>query len=420
MSRPLSLQLGARYALSRRSSISFISFVAVAGLALSVAVLVVVVSVINGMERELKERVFGMLPHLTLYGREPLEIGEDELLALAALPGVEGVAPLVQQAGLAAVSDGVAGVLITGIDDRYTDVSDLHAYVETGKRSEQKTVAPDERVILNSGKFEIFVGAGVARELGVTVGDRVSLVLPSATVTPAGLFPRQKRFLVKGIVRSRSEIDTRAVYIDSVDARRLFRLGDRAHGFQLRVDDLFAVDEVAGLAVTLLGPARVFPRSWMRTHGNLYHAIGVQKTTMFVLLSFLVAVAAFNLVSTLVMVVDQRRGDVAILRTLGSDSGTVVWTFLLLGTVLGLVGIGAGLLVGTLVSLALPGFYAWISESFALELMSQYFVNYLPVEVRLLDLTGIAATALGLSMLSTLYPAWRAVRLHPSEVLAHE
>lgn len=408
MSRPVSLELGARYALTRRSAISFISFVAVAGLALSVAVLVVVVSVINGMERELQERVFGMLPHLTLYGREPMAPDPAALQQLEALPAVEGAVPLIQQAGLAAVSDRVTGVLITGIDDDYASVSDLYDYLDADVDA------------LSPGAFEIFLGAGVAEALGVTTGERVAIVLPSATVTPAGLFPRQKRFLVRGIVRSRSEIDTRAVYVHEADARRLLRLGERVHGYQIRVADLFAADDVAREALTALADRNLFPRSWMRTHGNLYHAIGVQKTTMFVLLSFLVGVAAFNLVSTLVMVVDQRRSDVAILRTLGSDSRTVVWAFLLLGTTLGLIGILAGLAVGVLVSLTLPGFYLWLTDTLTVDLMSQYFVNYLPVEVRLTDLLGISVTALALSMLSTLYPAWRAVRLKPSEVLAHE
>lgn len=408
MSRPVALELGARYALTRRSAISFISFVAVAGLALSVAVLVVVVSVINGMERELQQRVFGMLPHLTLYGRQPLAPDPEALASLAALPDVQGAAPLIQQAGLAAVSDRVTGVLINGIDDGYKAVSDLHDYLDAG-------AGP-----LEPGAFRIFLGAGVAKTLRVGVGDKVSIVLPSATVTPAGLFPRQKRFLVSGIVRSRSEIDARAVYLHEADARRLLRLGDRVHGYQLRLTDLFAAEAVAGEALAALSDRNLFPRTWMRTHGNLYHAIGVQKTTMFVLLSFLVGVAAFNLVSTLVMVVDQRRSDVAILRTLGSDSRTVVWAFLLLGSTLGLIGIVVGLLVGVLVSLLLPDFYLWLTGAFNVDLMSQYFVNYLPVQVRITDLAGISLTALVLSMLSTLYPAWRAVRLKPSEVLAHE
>ena len=408
MTRAVALDVGIRYAFSRRSSISFISIIAVAGLALSVAVLVVVVSVINGFERELRERVFGMLPHLTLYGREPVVASSVDLDKLAEMEGVLGAVPFIQQAGLAAVADRVTGVLITGIDENYAAVSDLNQHIEAGSAN------------LVAGKFQVLLGYGVAQQLGAGVGDRVSIVLPSATVTPAGLFPRQKRFVVRGIVRSRSEIDGRAVYVQEADARRLFRLGNRVQGYQLRVTDLFAVNEIARQAVLIVGSDKVFPRTWIRTHGTIHHAIGVQKTTMFVLLSFLVAVAAFNLVSTLVMVVDQRRGDVAILRTLGSDSGTVVWAFVLLGTTLGVIGVGTGLIVGSLVSLVLPGLYAWISTTFSVELMSQYFVNYLPVQIRLTDLAGIAITALALSVLSTLYPAWRAVRLRPSEVLAHE
>jgi len=408
VTRAVALELGARYALSRRSAISFISFVAVAGLALSVAVLVIVVSVINGMERELKDRIFGMLPHLTLHGRSPFVADPQDIARIGSLSGVEGVAPLIQQAGLATVGDRVAGVVITGIDADYGAVSDVFRYLEPG--------AGD----LRPGSFDALLGAGVARQLGVVVGDRVSLVMPSATVTPAGLFPRQKRFTVRGIVRSRSEVDARSVYVHEEDARRLFRLGNRIQGYQIRVADLFAVDDVARRALEVLEPGRFFARTWQNTYGPIYHAIRVQKTTMFVLLSFLVAVAAFNLVSTLVMVVDQRRGDVAILRTLGSDGGTVVWAFLLLGTTLGIIGILAGLAAGSLVAAMLPGLYGWVSSTFSLELMSQYFVSYLPVEIRVLDLAGIALTALALSMLSTLYPAWRAVHLKPSEVLAHE
>lgn len=408
MTKAVAMDLGARYAFSRRSAISFISGVAVAGLALSVAVLVIVVSVINGMERELKDRVFGMLPHLTLYGREPLVASADELGRLRALDGVSGAATFVQEAGLAAVADRVTGVQMTGIDGDYAVVSDYRKYVDQGTAE------------LRTGAFQVLLGAGVARSLRVGVGDRVTLVLPTATVTPAGLFPRQKRFTVVGIVNSRSEIDSRAVYLDQSDARRLFRLGRRVHGYQLRLKDLFAADEVARQALATLEPDSIFPRTWMRTYGPLYHAIGVQKTTMFVLLSFLVAVAAFNLVSTLVMVVDQRRGDVAILRTLGSDSGTVVGAFVLLGVTLGVVGIGSGLLVGGLIAVLLPDFYLWVSNTFDLELMSQYFVSYLPVEIRWTDLGGIAVTALALCIASTLYPAWRAARLRPSEVLAHE
>ena len=404
----VTLALGGRYAFSRRSTLTFISLVAVGGLALSVAVLVVVVSVINGFERELRERVFGVLPHLAVYGRPALTEDTDDLERLQALAGVEGVAPFVRGEGLVAVADQVAGVLMTGIYPAEQQRVSSYASFVSGSSS------------LEPGAYQVILGSGLARQLRVGLGDRVSLVLPAATVTPAGLFPRQKRFTVAGIMRSRSEVDSRAAYIHLQDAQRLFRLGGRIHGYQLRLDDLFAADVVGQAAVNALGPQRVLARSWMVTHGNLYRAIGVQKSTMFILLSFLVAVAAFNLVSTLVMVVNQRSGDIAILRTLGSDSGTIISAFVLLGVLLGSVGILVGALVGLAIGTVLPDLYSWITNLLSLDLMNQYFVSYLPVEVRLADLRGIVLTALGLCTLSTFYPAWRAAALKPSVVLAHE
>jgi len=406
--KAVAFSVGSRYAFSRRSSISFISLVAVLGLALSVGVLVVVISVVNGFDRELRERVFGMLPHLTLYGREPITATEDELSNLQQIPGVVGVVPFVQGAALATVAGKVSSVQITGIEPQnYARVSDLQQFL--GGQPE-----------LLAGEFGVWLGAGVVAELQLELGQRVVLVLPSATVTPAGLFPRMKRFTLRGIVNSRSEIDGRAAYIHQRDAQRLFRLGSQVHGYQLRLADLFEADTIAQLALDSSGHERLFARSWMRTHGNLYRAIGIQKTTMFVLLSFLVGVAAFNLVSTLVMVVDQRSSDVAILRTLGGDTATVVSAFVLLGVTLGMTGIALGLIGGMGFAAVLPYLYAWTSESFGLDLMNQYFVSYLPVEINFEDLIGIAVTALLLCILSTLYPAWRAARLRPSEVLAHE
>ncbi|MFU8814109.1 MAG: lipoprotein-releasing ABC transporter permease subunit [Pseudomonadales bacterium] len=408
MNLAVTFALGGRYAFSRRSTLSFISLVAVSGLALSVAVLVIVVSVINGFERELEQRVFGVLPHLSVYGRSPLLVDPADVDVLAQIPGVEGIAPIIQGAGLAAVSDRVTGVSIAGIDPlQHQQVSAFARHVSAG-------------AVLEPGAFQVILGAGVARQLAVTAGDTVTLVLPAATVTPAGVFPRQRRFTVTGILHSQSEVDARAAYVHLADAQRLFRLGERIHGYQLKVDDLFTADAVASSAVARLGRDRVMAQSWMRTHGNLYRAIGMQKSTMFVLLSFLVAVAAFNLVSTLVMVVNQRSGDVAILRTLGSGTGTIVGAFVLLGVLLGGLGIAAGAVAGTAIALALPDLYQWVTQLLQLDLMNQYFVTYLPVQVRPTDLTGILVTAMGLCVLSTLYPAWRAATLAPSRVLAHE
>ncbi len=399
--------MGSRYAFSRRSTLSFISLVAISGLALSVAVLVIVTSVVNGFDRELRERVFGVLPHLSFVGREPLAFSLDDLEALRAIPGVRGIAPFVEGAALVAVADGVGAVMVTGMEpESYESVSDVHQFVR-GRMPQ-------------AGEYGVLLGDQVAQRLGVAIGDAVTLVLPSATVTPAGLFPRQKRFVITGLLDSQSDLDGRAAYVRLTVAQKLFRLGDRIHGYQARLDDLFAALEVGSAGVLALGPQRLFARSWMRTHGNLYQAIGMLKSTLFVLLSFLIAVAAFNLISTLVMVVDQRSGDIAVLRTLGSDTSTLIWTFVILGVLLGGAGIAAGLGLGAALALALPGLYEWLTTLLGADLLAQYFVTYLPVELQPGDLLGIAVTAFLLCVLSTLYPARRAAGLQPFKVLAYE
>ncbi len=470
--------VGWRYAFSRRSALSLIGNIAICGLALSIAVLVVVVSVINGFERALEQRVFGVLPHLGLHGRGPFVPSAAEIDLLESLASVRAAVPFVQAVGLAAGTARVRGMLLTGIEpDNYGRVSDLGRYVDAGKSN---PAAGDARVpaaldsgsadivrapvVLDSGSaggvlapaaldsgpadvvrvpaaahsgpagtarpmgldrlrlqaYRVILGARLAAQLGVGVGDRITLVLPAATITPAGAFPRQKRFTVAGLLRSQSELDTRAAFVHLEDAQRLLRLGDRVGGYQLKLEDFFAAGRVAREALALLGHDRFFARSWMGTHGNLHYAIGMQKTTMFVLLAFLVAVAAFNLVSTLVMAVEQRGTDIAILKTMGAGTGSVMASFIVFGALIGGLGTAAGIALGAAGALALPEIFAWLSDTLALDLMNQYFIHYLPVELRLADLAGIAGTAFGLCLISTIHPARRAAGLLPSRVLAHE
>ena len=458
----LAASLGWRYAFARRSSLSFIGNVAICGLALSIAVLVIVVSVINGFERELERRVFAVLPHLGLYGREPLPVSGADLEALETLPGVVGVAPIVQAVGLAAGADKVQPVLLNGIEpERHGRVSGLDRFIETGGSEpgpvagapgtwtgntqrgrathfERERGAPGEQTgnaqpgketpataleplrRLQPGAFRVILGARLAARLGVGPGDRVTLVVPMANVTPAGAFPRQKRFVVAGLLRSASEFDNRAAIVHLDDARRLLRLGARMHGYQVRLREFSAARRTASESLALLGHDRFSARTWMQTHGNLHHAIRVQKTTMFVLLAFLVGVAAFNLVSTLVMAVEQRGPDIAILKTMGAATGSLVGGFILLGALIGGIGVAAGLLVGAAGASALPGLFEWISATFAPDLMSRYFINYLPVDVRAGDLAAIGGTAFALCVLCTAPPARRAAGLLPREVLAHE
>lgn len=433
----LGASLGWRYAFARGSSLSFIGNVAICGLALSIAVLVVVVSVINGFERELEKRVFAVLPHLSLNGWQPVGVSAADIDLLESLPAVEAAVPVVQAVGLAAGTDNVQGMLLNGVvPETYGRVSDLARFVDTGRRqsgsgpmsgAQAKKVRKGGRIAasegleeLRSGAFKVILGARLAARLGVGPGEVVTLVAPMANITPAGAFPRQKRFEVAGLLRSASEFDGRAAFVHIDDARRLLRLGERIHGYQVRLGDFFAARQAAWDSLALLGHDRFSARTWMQTHGNLHHAIVVQKTTMFVLLAFLVGVAAFNLVSTLVMAVGQRGADIAILKTMGAATGSLMGGFVVLGSLIGGIGIAAGLAVGSAGAFALPGLFAWISETFAADLMSRYFINYLPVDVRPGDLIAIGGTAFALCLLGTAPPARRAAGLMPREVLAHE
>jgi lipoprotein-releasing system permease protein len=407
---PLAVNIGLRYANSRRSFISFISVVAIAGLVLSVAVLVLVTSVMNGFERELKERVLGVVPHLTVRGVAPLENWRADAATLAKVPGIIGVAPFIDGTGLLVANGRSSGVTFSGIDPVVEGaVSDIGRYVVSG----------DIKLLLD-GSFGVLLGRGIANHLGVGAGDFVTAVLPDASVSLVGLIPRQKKIKVVGIVDTQSELDQRSVYLSLGDAARLFRLGQRVQGLNVRLADLFNASNTGTEAVAVLGGERVYAITWMRMHGNLYRAIEFQRAMMFLLLSLLVGVAAFNLVSALIMVVNQRRGDVAVLRTLGGGTSTIVVSFLVLGGIIGLAGVGLGLLLGTGASLLVQDGYRWLESALGLHLMSQYFISYLPAQVRVADLVTVAAVALLLSLGSTLYPAYRAARLKPADVLKHE
>ncbi|MGI9324457.1 MAG: ABC transporter permease [Pseudomonadales bacterium] len=410
MSRRLGLQLALRYAFGRARSLSAIGALATAGLALSVAVLVIVISVINGFERELKDRVLGLLPHVTVAGRSPMLKDSEVIDYLTGLDEVAQVTPYVQGAALLAHDQQISAVMLSGVDPGHAAVLDRLNQYFSGELSSA----------LEPGAFGILLGAAVAKELAVSAGDTLMLVLPQASVSIAGLIPRQKRMQVTGIVDSSSELDSRTAYVHESDAQRLFRLGGRVHGFQLSLHDLFSADEVATTVSRDLAPSGYLARSWFRSHGPLYRAIIIQKQTMFILLSFLVAVAAFNLVSSLLMVGKQRSGDIAILATLGAPRQTFSVAFALLGVFVGGIGIAVGLLGGICIALLLPVLYRFVTEQFDLALMAEYFVNTLPVDVRLADLLGIAMVALLLALVSALYPAWRLANMRPSEVLSHE
>ena len=409
MFRPLGVNIGLRYGFSHRSFIAQVSSLAIFGLALSTAVLIIVLSVVNGFERELQARLFGIMPHVTLRARVQQSEDESQLATLRNLPGVAGAASFLQGPVLLANNTNVRGALLTGIDpEGYADVSQLHDFVEPG---DMKRLA--------ESRFGLLLGKGLAAELGVAVGGQVTVVLPEGSVSPLGVHPRQRRFEVIGLINSSSEFDNSAAFTYTRSAQKMFRAANDIHGYQLRLHELFAAEEVGRAANIALGTG-YFSTSWIRTHGTLYQAIELQKLTMFVLLSFLVAVAAFNLVSTLVMVVNERRADVAVLRTLGTSTSVVMIAFITLGLVIGLLGVLLGVIAGVALGALLETGFKCLTETFELNLLSQYFVNYLPVDTRASDVVIVSAIALFLCFLSAIYPAWRASRLLPTRILKYE
>lgn len=400
-----------RYLFARRSALSYVSRLALLGLILSVAVLVIVLSIVNGFERELRDRVLGVLPHISAQVPAGLQTSQwQTLVAEQSFAGITALAPYISGTALLAANSKIQGINLTGIDPAtYAQVTDIVQYT-----SSQGFAALDET------PYGIILGARLAATLSLKTGDRVLVVLPVGAVTPAGALPRQRRFQVVDIFDSQSQLDGQLALITLNSAQKMFRTAGRVHGLQGRLDDLFLTQNAqAGLQNALQG-SQVRVRTWMDTHGNLYQAIAVQKMTMFVLLSFLVAVAAFNLVSGLMMIVEQRKNDVAVLRTMGADSRMVMTLFCALGLLLALSGIAFGVVIGAGIALGLPGFYSQVTQFFGLNLMSQYFIAYLPVDIRIEDLLQVAVAAFVLTLLATLYPAWRATRLLPSRVLAHE
>lgn len=416
MFQPLSVFLGTRYASARRRRgfLSFITSVAIGGLALGTAVLVLVLSVLNGFERELRDRVLAVLPQLVLYHEATFTDWRADAERLGSLRGLRGVAPLVSGPVLVATATGVRAAQLSGIEPAEEGKVSIVGRFVTGTRADAGLGA------LAPGEFDVLLGSGLARHLGVRVGDRVTVVMSESAVTPLGVFPRQKRFTVVGLVDSGTEVDAQALYVHIADAQKLYRLGGAVHALRLQLDDLFSAP-LAGLeARALLAPAPVQIRDWTDTHGTLYQAILLQRTTMLLLLSLVIAVAAYNVVSSLVMVVTDKQREIAILRSLGFGRGGVLRSFLVLGSIVGIVGVTLGSALGLLAAYSIADVVDAIQRTFGLQLLAQYFIHYLPSAPRLTDVVVVAVIALTLTLLASLYPAWRAARLSPTEILRHE
>ncbi|TDT39443.1 lipoprotein-releasing system permease protein [Halospina denitrificans] len=414
MFRPLSVFIGLRYTAAKRRNhfISFISLVSMLGLILGVMVLITVLSVMNGFDRELKQRILGMVPHAVVESREGLDDWRSVADIAAQDPDVVGVAPYTQAKGMVTGRGQVQGVMINGIHpQKEVDVSIIQNHMVTGSLAN-----------LESGSFQIIIGTSLARRLGVGQGDRVTLVLPEASVSPAGVLPRLKRFTVAGTFSVGAELDSSYTLVHYQDAAKLLRLGDKAQGIRIKVNDLFKAPMVADRIAQELPGNRYRTTNWTHTHGNLFEAIRMEKTMIGLLLMFIVAVAAFNIVSALVMVVTDKKADIAILRTMGMTPRGIMGVFMVQGAVIGVGGTIIGTLLGIALAMNVSGVIEWVESVLSMQFLSAdvYFISYLPSELQWNDVMIVGGAGLVMSLLATIYPAWRASRVQPAEALRYE
>ena len=410
----LPVKIGLRYARAKRANhfISFISFSSIAGIALGVAVLITVLSVMNGFDRELRERILGMVPHATVWGDPTLDNWQKMSEQVATMPGVKAVAPHIQAQVMFQSDRGVHGALLNGIDPALeSSVSILPNHMTSGSIE-----------ALHSGKYGIVLGEQLARMLGVRIGDKVTALLPKANVSIAGITPTLKRFTLVGTFKVGAELDSSLAYINIQDAARLKRYNPNdVEALRIAFDDLFDAPRLIwDIARAIPGQNKV--SDWTRTHGNLFQAIKMEKTMIGLLLLLIVAVAAFNIVSTLVMVVTDKRNDIAILRTMGLTSTQVMWVFVVQGIFIGLLGTLIGLALGVTAALNVSDFIAWLEGVLGIQFLSGdvYFINYLPSQLEWQDVRFIVSAAFIMTVLATLYPAWRASKVDPAEALRYE
>jgi lipoprotein-releasing system permease protein len=406
---------GLRYTRAKRRNrfISFISAISMVGITLGVATLITVLSVMNGFEQELREHLLGMTSHATISAsNEGLSDWQAAATIATENPEVAAAAPYVNGEAMVRFGSKLSGVSVHGIlPEREQKVSDIAHYLKSGSIDG-----------LQAGSFDIVIGSELAKTLGAKVGDKIDLMVPQATITPAGIMPRYRRVTVAGIYEvGLYEFDRRLVLVPMHDAAVLYQMGDKVTGVRLRLHDLYrAPDVVRQVALKL--PQLVYISDWTRQRVNYFKAVASQKQVMFVVLSLLVLIAVFNIVSTLVMVVEEKRADIAILRTLGASPRSIMAIFTVQGAVISLIGTLLGLILGIALALHANALVSVLEAVTGRHFIdpSVYNISDLPTRIDVGDVIRIALMALGLGLLSTLYPAWHASRLPPAEALRYE
>jgi lipoprotein-releasing system permease protein len=415
MFKPLELYIGLRYTRAKRRNhfISFISLISMVGMALGVTALITVLSVMNGFEKELRERILGMTSHATVLKLgQSLTNWQDIAEVIQHHPRILGMAPFVRAEAMLTHEGNVHGVIVQGIlPDREPKVSIVGERMETGHLS---TLEPQS--------YNIILGEGLAKTLRVRVGDKVTLVAPQPNVTPAGVLPRLKRFTLSGIFKiGMHEYDMGLAFIHMEDAMRLFRTGEGVTGIRLKLDDMFAAPRLSREIIRML-PSDYGVVDWTQYHVNFFRALKTEKTVMFVILALIVAVAAFNIISTLVMVVTDKQADVAILRTLGLTPRNIMGIFIVQGIVIGIFGTLLGIIGGVWLATHVETIVPAIEQFFQTRFLPAdvYYISEVPSDMHWQDVIHIGLLAFGLCLLATLYPAWRAARTEPAEVLRYE
>ncbi len=415
MIRPYEIFIGLRYTQARRRHriISFISLISIVGIALGIAALITILSVMNGFGNEVRSRILSFVSHVTI--SEPNgQLREWEALGerVKGVPHVIAYAPYINGQALVARGKSVSGVMVRGVTpERELQVSEISGKIIDGSFD-----------ALKPGEFGVIVGYAIAWKLDLKLGSPVSLVVPQAQATPAGLLPRFKRFTVVGIFKADMyEYDSGLVLINIDDAAKLYQLPGQVSGLRLKLDSVEIAPRVAGELEQVVGPAyRV--RDWTREHNAWFRALAMEKTIMFIILSLIVGVAMFNVVSTLIVVVNEKRSDIAILRTLGASPKSILAVFMVQGSLIGVIGTVAGTVAGILMALNVGNLVHALEFIFNTRFLAPeiYFLSDLPSDLQWDDVAIISGVSLTLSLLSTLYPAWRASQTQPAEALRYE
>lgn len=413
--RPYELLIGLRYTRAKRRNhfISFISLISIIGIALGIVVLIVVLSVMNGFQKELRTRILGVASHVEISEFDGTLSNWAKVAESAKQhPQVLAAAPYINAQGMLSYDEGVQGALIRGIlPAQENQVVYLDQHMKTGRLAD-----------LRPGEFGIVLGVDLARSLGARAGSKVTVIAPQGQVTPAGILPRLKQFTVVGVFDvGMSVYDGGLALVHLEDAAKLYRMEEKVSGVRLKLDDLFIAPRIArDLSASLPGDYSV--RDWTLQNSNFFRAVQMEKTVMFVIMFFIVAVAAFNIVSTLVMVVTDKQADIAILRTLGASPSSIMKIFIVQGTVIGVFGTLIGVVGGVTLAANIDVVVPFIERIFGLHFLSKdvYYITELPSEVQASDVIAIATVSFVLSLLATLYPSWRASKINPAEALRYE